>query len=177
MFGSNKVVRPSFIKSLFETFIILSVITGCNLKKPVTEAPMPDAQNISKDFFVDPKTNVARTFIFGMQSETEVGWLGERWITHGAQMVDHANIVFDVQENALVGKLVNPSFPNTPEKWEIALKIPIKAHYYFEKKKDEFGRESNEYIENSSRSHWSARPYMKLDLAGISFYKSSFEPT
>lgn len=173
MFGSVKHSSQSLFKSLVEISLILFVVTGCNLKKPVTETPMENPQNISKDFFVDPKTNVSKTFIFAMQSESEGGRQGEYYAMHGAQMVDNANLVFEVQESQLVGKLVHPSFPNNPEKWEIALSIPIKSHYYFEKKKDEFGRESNEYIENSSRSHWSARPFMKLDLAGITIFRSS----
>lgn len=177
MFGSGSFFSKSIAKSLFNTGLILIAFAGCNLKKPATEVPMENPESISKDFFVDPKTNVARTFIFGIQSETEVGWLGENYITHGMNFVDHANIVFDIQENDLIGKLVNPSFPDNPEKWEIAITIPIVSHYYFEKKKDEYGRESNEYIENSSRSHWSARPFLKLNLSGMKIHKWSYNPS
>jgi hypothetical protein len=177
MFGSGKLGLQSLTKSLFETILVVIFVSGCNLKKQAVEKPMENPENISKDFFVDPKTNVARTFIFGIQSENEVGWAGENYITHGMNFVDHANIVFDIQENDLIGKLVNPSFPDNPEKWEIAVTIPIISHYYYEKKKDDFGRETNEYIENTTRSHWSARPFLKLNLSGIQIHKYSYNPT
>lgn len=82
-------------------------------------------------------------------------------------MAMHCNIEFEITESYLVGKTIHPSFPDDRSRWKEALKIPIKSHYYFEQQKDAHGRDTNEWIENSSRSHWSARPMMKLDLASI----------
>jgi hypothetical protein len=49
------------------------------------------------------------------------------------------------------------------------IRIHISKHFYYELAKDEYGRETNNYIENDQRSDWSARPKMKLDLSSTSF--------
>src|SRR5690606_20536157 len=79
----------------------------------------------------------------------------------------HCNIHFKIYETKLVGRLVNPTFPDQPERWEEVIEIPILSHFYFENAKDSYGRETNTKIENAARSHWEARPWMTLDLSRI----------
>ncbi len=80
----------------------------------------------------------------------------------------HCNILFKILEDKLVGYIVNPSKLEEPlDNWGVYITIPVKDHLYVEKKKDGNGRELNEYTEESRRSDWSARPFVKLDLSGI----------
>ncbi len=166
--------RLNLIISLLVTTILGLSLGACSIKKSAEETPVPNIQNVSKDFFVDSTTGKSRIFLCGAASEVEVGGVSESWITHGIQALGHCNISFEVQERALIGRMVNPSFPTEPSRWEVAVTIPISKHYYYEKTKDEYGRESNKYIENSERSHWSARPFIKLELSGMEFQKVSY---
>ena len=155
--------------------LIVGSMNACTYKSPATEEPVPVESDIPKSFFVktelDKKTgktiNVPKKFLCGWASEMEVGQYAEWFYTNNAIVPEHCNLVFDITENALVGKLINPSFPNEPSRWEIVLSIPIASHHYVEREKDNAGRETNRVVRNSSRSHWSARPNMILDLNGI----------
>lgn len=165
-------LRPS--KSLYygTLFILLLTSSSCNslirgklFKDRATETPPPSEERIEKSFFVDP-SGKPKTFLCAWAPEMGRGWVGE-YVTLMVNNSPHCNIEFEVTERYLVGKIVHPSFPDDRNRWQEALKIPIAKHYYYEKNKDSYGRETNEFVENSSRSHWSARPMMTLDLASI----------
>src|SRR5690606_2456408 len=107
-----------------------------------------------------------KTFACGWAPEEENGRWG--WVyTHNYNYADHCNLQFKLYERKLVGRLVNPSFPNDPEKWEEVVEIPINNHFYYESARDAYGRDTSAKSENSARSHWEARPWMSLDLSRI----------
>lgn len=110
-----------------------------------------------------------KTFLCGWAPINENGFLANYMFTHAVHMSGHCNLEFEVTESLLIGRLVNPSFPNDRNRWKQVLAIPISQHHYVEKAKDGYGRETNEIIENKSRSDWSSRPNMKLNLGGIRF--------
>ena len=145
-------------------------------KERAAETPPPSDENIEKTFFKD-KNGKSKRFLCGWASETEVGFLGEGEFTHLYNGTPHCNIVFDIRKDTLVGLLVNPSFPEdnaaNRKHWREYIEIPIVSHFYLERAKDAHGRETNEWIENSNRSHESARPMLKLNLAGIQFRDAS----
>ncbi len=166
-------------KGSFSALVVagLALAAACTYKSPATETPVPSETETSKSFFittkVDPKTgqtiNVPKTFLCGWASEMETGWAAQTAYTNNVMVPEHCNIVFEITESKLLGKLINPSFPNDPTRWEVVLTIPIKSHYYTETEKDGAGRDTNRVIRNTSRSHWSARPNMDLDLDSINF--------
>jgi hypothetical protein len=154
--------------------VIVGSMNACTYKSPAVEEPVPVEADIPKSFFVtastDAKGKVTSTpkkFLCGWASEMEVGYTAEWFYTNNAIVPEHCNVVFEITERKLVAKLINPSFPNEPSRWAIAFTIPISSHHYTEREKDGSGRETNKVVRNTSRSHWSARPSMQLDLAGI----------
>ncbi|MCB0366004.1 MAG: hypothetical protein H6624_01760 [Bdellovibrionaceae bacterium] len=153
--------------------VIMATLFGCTgrgllngklFKERAAETPPPSEQRIEKSFFVDP-SGKPKTFLCAWAPEMGRGWIG-KYITLMVNEAAHCNIEFEITENYLVGKIIHPSFPEDRNRWKEALKIPISKHYYYEKNKDSYGRETNEWIENTSRSHWSARPMMTINLAG-----------
>ncbi len=169
--------KSGFIKAMTIGLITTVALAGCKgggvfngklFKERAAEKPAPSDEGVEKSFFVDAKGK-PKTFLCAWAPEIGRGFYGE----HMTLMVNeamHCNIEFEITENWLVGKTINPSFPNDRSRWKETLKIPIRSHYYYEKKKDQHGRQTNEWEENSSRSHWSARPMMKLDLASINVH-------
>ena len=115
-----------------------------------------------------------KTFLCGWAPITEQGWVSQEHMNHGVNMADHCNVEFEITEKSLVGKLVNPSFPTDRTRWKTAVVIPITKHYYVEKKKDSYGRDTTEDIKNDQRSDWTSRPLMDLDLAGIYITEPSY---
>ncbi len=146
------------------------LFNGKLFKERSAEKPAPTDDGIEKSFFVDA-SGKPKTFLCAIAPELGRGDAGEESYTSFVNETAHCNIEFEVTENYLVGKLIQPSFLNDRSRWEEMLRIPIKSHYYYEHAKDPHGRETNEWIENSSRSHWSARPMMKLDLTGLQLGK------
>lgn len=106
-----------------------------------------------------------KRFLFGRAPEREIGYVAEMLNTHGVPEFEHTNIEFRISNQQLIGYAVNPSYPNDVTRWQALIKIPIESHFYYERKKDANGRDTNEMIENTERSHESARPFMKLDLS------------
>lgn len=167
-------------KFSLNTFLKIGLLVGslvvlgrCTFRTPATETPKPDQQNIEKSFFVN-SNGKPKTFMCGWASINQVGIISEYTQTHNAPITTHCNMQFFITETDLLGKMINPSFPNDPGRWQTAVKIPIRSHYYYEKEKDSSGRDTTRFIENSSRSHWSARPYIKLNLTGLNILKSDF---
>ena len=156
------------------------LLTSCSLKKPAEVTPPPNIQNISKSFFLNSGNPSAagfqlngatpKTFACGWAPESENG--NAAWAyTHNYNYASHCNIKFKIFEKNLVGYLVNPS--QSEDKWEPVITIGIKKHYYYEKRRDENGRETNEYVEET-RSDWEARPYISLDLSTVSVQKWAY---
>lgn len=171
---AKTISKSTFTKALTVGLIAITALAGCKggglfngklFKERASEKPAPSDEGVEKSFFVDAKGK-PKTFLCAWAPEIGRGAGGEQ-ITLVANMAMHCNIEFEITESYLIGKTINPSFPNDRSRWKEALKIPIKSHYYYERQKDGHGRETNEWIENTSRSHWSARPMMKLDLAGM----------
>ncbi len=164
---------------------------GCSFKKPAVEEPFPDDGRISKSFFFNyqnGKLLSSKTFICGWAAhQLAAQGVGSR--ISGVNGSGHCNVEFEQTSNSLIGRLVNPTYPNDKERWEVFVTIPIKKHYYLEKRKDSRGRDTVDVVENTSRSHWSARPYMNLawenmqikpffigGLSGIGIEDVEFDP-
>lgn len=135
-------------------------------KERALETPAPSEHNISKSFFVKDNGE-KRTFLCGWAAERSRSAWGT-WYTQLYHQAMHCNIEFEITEKSLVGRVIHPSYPKDRTRWIKAVEIPIVKHFYYERNRDQYGRETNEYIENDRRSHWSARPEMRLDLAGMS---------
>jgi hypothetical protein len=188
----TKIKQVSFALAVMATLVFVS---ACTIRTPSTETPPPvdstDNTGIEKTFFEQvatinttedvggKKSNVVknivkrRTFVCGWAPISETGVIASAWLTHAAVMTNHCNIEFEITNSALIGRLVNPSFPNGDDpkhrnRWKEAIVIPIDNHYYYERAKDSYGRDTNEMVKNSSRSHYSARPLMDLGLDRLS---------
>ena len=150
------------------------VATGCSLRKRATETPVPNEQNFNKEFFFEKgDTAKPKRFIFG-KATTQVDSIAERGgALFMAQMNLHENIEFKLTNDYLIGYRVNPSFPNNRERWIPVLRIKISKHFYLEMRKDEYGRETKDLIENDQRSDWTRRPMMKLDLTDITYEENA----
>lgn len=184
--------QVSFAMTVMASMVLFS---ACTIRTPSTETPPPvdstDNTGIEKTFFEQvasvktveetggKKLNVVknivkrRTFVCGWAPISETGAMASAWLTHAAVMTNHCNIEFEITNNALIGRLVNPSFPNGDDpkhrnRWKEAIVIPIDNHYYYERAKDSYGRDTNEMVKNSSRSHYSARPLMDLGFDRLS---------
>ncbi len=163
---TQKHSKPLAVSILISLGILLT-LTSCTFKTPATETPVPNDELVEKSFFVDP-SGKAKTFMCGWASTSEVGYFNAN--THQALATEHCNVEFEISENYLIGKLVNPTYEKEPERLRSLITIPILRHFYYEKDKDDKGRETNVYVRNSSRSHWSARPYIELDLKRIRYH-------
>lgn len=159
-------------------------LLSCSIKKPATETPPPDVKGVQKSFFfdtvkgVDGKTElVPKDFACAWAPISKTGYLGEAYLAQFAPNVWHCNLRFKITQEALLGQQMNPSYPDDPTRWTTVISIPILKHYYYEKKKDGFGRETNEFEENSSRSDYSARTHMKLDFSRIRIENLTWDPT
>ena len=167
---ARSISRLNYGLSIFlATFFALSSLTACSgifsgqiFRERATETPPPDDYSVDKSFFVD-QNGKAKTFLCAWAPEVGRGWADGNIIPF-ENSTPHCNVEFQITENFLIAKLINPSFLDQPDRWTEFMRIPITKHYYYERNKDNHGRETNEWIENTSRSHWSARPKMKLDL-------------
>lgn len=154
---------------------ILVSLVACTIKKPARETPAPKSETLSKSFFLDEKGK-PKTFMIGLAPESESGYFSEHsqaGYANNVNLADHLNVVFEITESKLIGKEINPSLPDQPEKWKPVLTIGIKRHFYRELAKDDYGRDTQKEVENDSRSHWSARPEFELDLASTAFEGNS----
>ena len=149
------------------------VFTACSLKKPEQVTPVPSEEAFDVNFFVNQDGSFKK-FLFGVASESVAG----RWSTsfnYNKSM--HSNVIFDpyASEGWLIGRELSPS--RLHGKTQVGredlkylreiIRIPVTKRFYLEAARDSRGRETNEMIENVSRSHWKARPTMKLNLSGI----------
>ncbi len=148
-------------------------LIGCSLKKPAQEVPVPNEQVFAKSFFIGDDKDTP-TFLFGLTPEKEMGSDAPYFYTHSYPLSAHINVQFEINEKSLVAKVVNPSFPDDRSKWKSLFVIPIKRHFYIESGRDEFGRTTNRTVENSERSHWSARSHVELDLSSLSFLEVEY---
>lgn len=142
------------------------ILSGKLFKERAAETPAPNEQVVDKSFFQDP-TGQPKTFACAWAPDVSKGDLGENVLTPLVNMSQHCNIEFEITQSYLVGRMINPSYPDDRTRWKEAIKIPIRKHFYYEQAKDSHGRETNQWVENDQRSHWSARPKMTLDLSGL----------
>ncbi|MGZ3724141.1 MAG: hypothetical protein ACXVA9_14455, partial [Bdellovibrionales bacterium] len=140
------------------TFFAMASLAGCSglfsgqiFKERAAETPAPDESMIDKSFFVDA-SGKPKTFLCAWAPEVGRGW-AESFIAPFVNEQAHCNVEFEVTESYLVAKVINPSYLDQRDRWTEMLKIPISKHFYYERNKDAHGRETNEWIENSSRSH------------------------
>ncbi len=154
-------------KRTFLIGLLSFALTACNAKlfnERPSETPAPSDERIEKSFFQDP-SGKPKTFLCGWAPVSTRGEYGH-YNTHLVHEMAHCNVEFEVTQNHLVGRMLNPSEPNNRGLYREVFRIPIQKHFYYEKDKDQYGRELNKFIENE-RSDWSARPMMKLNLSGM----------
>jgi hypothetical protein len=184
----------SMVSALVVCASLGSLAIGCTVRTPPAETPIPSPEAIDKSFFVDrvrEKVEVRaaqfdasgkrvreaefqerealkpKSFLCGWAPITETGAIAQAVLVHGVHMAGHCNIEFEIAQDALIGRLVSPTHANDRSRWKQIITIPISSHYYLERSRDSYGRETADWVENSGRSDWSARPKMKLDLSGI----------
>lgn len=150
--------------------LLFAVVVNCSLRKRGVETPAPNEQVRSKDFFFEKgDPNKPKRFLLGVAPiQTDAD--GEEWETFLAQDALHINIEFEITNDKLIGLQVNPSFLNDRSKWSKVLEIDITKHFYYEYRKDEYGRDTRELIENDQRSDFSRRTHMRLDLSSVHFF-------
>lgn len=167
------------ISSQALVLVLLFAFSACSYKAPPKETPAPtnSGKRIPKTFFADfdSKGNVTRykTFACGWSPEKVAGRWGTEIFAY-YNHADHCNMIFVPTETALIGKLVNPSYPDDIERWSNVISIPITKHYNYEPELDKYQRKTHREIENSTRDHWSARPYIELDLKGLQIQEWSY---
>lgn len=140
--------------------------SGCTLKETAVETPYASESRFDKNFFFKTDKDgkkVPKTFLAGWTPTSTAGNPNEVLLTQ-LNRTGHVNIEFDITENLLIGKAVSMSDPNRAN-WKTVITIPITKHYYLEAQKDGRGRDTNMQIENTQRSHFSARPFMDLDFS------------
>ncbi len=172
------------MKLAIQLVLLLVVASGCSLRKRALETPVPNEQVVSREYFfkggdiTKPKRFVLGTAPIAMDSSAE------GTVSFIMQQNLHVNIEFIPTENSLIGYEVNPSFLDNSEaclkdankcnhdrsKWSKVIEIPVTKNFYYENRKDEYGREMREMIENDQRGHWSRRTHMKLNLTGTQFF-------
>jgi Pregnancy-associated plasma protein-A len=158
------------MKKAIGLIFLLAVVANCSLRKRALETPVPNEQVRSKDFFFkNGDINQSKRFVLGT-APIGMDTSAEGLIRFIMQENLHVNVEFVATENRLIGLEVNPSFPEDRSKWSKVIEIPILKHFYSENRKDEYGRETRELIENDQRSHWSRRTHMRLDLTGVQFF-------
>lgn len=184
MKSRSRLWEPLF-RSQVTVLLFSLLISNCTLKKTAPEHPYRSESRVSKSFFEskNPQGRVfLKTFIAGWSPHASAGQYSSNVFVH-YNYAEHTNLVFEIQEEKLVGKMIIPSFISKNQdclerdseaakacraRWPNVVTFPIKNHFYYERTKDSRGRETDVYTENSNRSHWSARPEMNVDLRGIS---------
>lgn len=175
----KQVTKTLLSQLIFTALLSLSPLalglSGCSQVVPQTEAPYPSEGRIEKSFFfnMDAQGNIVspKTFACGYSFENVANGT-ENYQLGNVNDALHCNLEFEQTENQLIARRVTPSVENRND-WVIEFAIPIRSHFYLEKSKDSRGRETNQVIENSSRSHWSARPYMNLEFSALSFDRAN----
>jgi len=156
---------PRELLAVFQSlrWLAILMLVACSLKKTAQETPVPKQNTFNKSFFV--KANGARkTFLCGWMPMNRVGIVGLQTIENGYQLSSHCNVQFFIEKNTLVAKLINPSYPKDSSRWKSLVGFPITKHFYRENKKDGHGRDTNEIVENTTRSEWQARSHLEVSF-------------
>lgn len=154
---------------IFSIVILAMGLVHCSFKKLSSEHPYPAEARVKKSFFYQATKSgrlQPRTFLAGWSPEYTAGGPDQVMLTN-MDYAGQTNIQFEVTRHLLVGRKINPSYPNDPRRWDVIVTIPITKHFYLERQKDSRGRDTDTWFENDQRSDYSARPYMNLDLTGI----------
>ena len=152
---------------------MLIFVTACSYTTPQTRVPTPLDGKTNKEFFRNAD-GTPKTFVCAYAPLNAVGFKGKRYNVHNASTLPACNVQFEITENLLIGRQVNPSIKD-PNGWAKIVTIPISSHYTFRQKEDKYGRKMNEWIEDSKRDKWDARPSMKLKLRGFQIHDWAME--
>ncbi len=165
-------MRLILITALFLSF----GLTACDVNKRDPETPAPTVKRVKSDFFfeysADRSTFKSRRFLFGMATEDKTGVYRDITMDHfNHYSYGSSNIEFDFNEEGtkLIGRLVNPTYPNNKNKWQVLLTFDVSRSYYQENRVDGSGRTSNDQIERTDRSHPHARTYIDIELSSLRF--------
>ena len=149
---------------------------ACQVNKRDPQTPAPTIKRVSTDFFFrfspDRRVYKSRRFLFGMMAEDKTGryrnFQHEHYNPFGS-----ANVEFEFNEEGtqLIGRLVNPTYPDNKDKWTILLTFNVSRSYYEENRVDPSGRTSNDIIQRSDRSDPKARPFIDIDLSSMQVHQ------
>ncbi len=161
---------------LIATFFFTAALTACTVNKRDPQTPVVTAKRVKTDFFfeysADRSTYKSRRFLFGMATEDKAGRYRDINFDHyNRYAYGSSNIEFEFNEagDKLIGRLVNPTYPNNKNKWQVLLTFNISRSYYEENVVDGTGRTSNDRIERVDRSDPRARTYIDLELSSLKF--------
>ena len=159
---------------LLTTLIFGFVFTACSVNKRDPQTPPLTVKKVSTDFFFefsgDRKSYKSKRFLFGSSIEDKTGLYSGIFLDH-YNTSGSANIEFEfnAEGSKLVGKLVNPTYPNNKDKWEVFLTFDISGNYYEENRVDPSGRQSQDVIRRTDKSDPRARPFIDIELSSLRF--------
>ena len=151
---------------LLTTLIFGFVFTACSVNKRDPQTPPLTVKKVSTDFFFefsgDRKSYKSKRFLFGSSIEDKTGLYSGIFLDH-YNTSGSANIEFEfnAEGSKLVGKLVNPTYPNNKDKWEVFLTFDISGNYYEENRVDPSGRQSQDV---STFYEWSLKVVISKKL-------------
>ena len=126
----SPVLSPVFSPVLFSGLAVAAIaaLAACTVRTPTTETPIPTDRGIDKSFFVETQSTMKqgkavteikpKTFLCGWAPISETGAISSRFLLHAVHMSNHCNMQFEVTEEALIGRLVNPTYPKEPARWK-----------------------------------------------------------
>ena len=165
-------MRSILIISLFFSL----AFTACSVSKRDPQTPAPTFKKVSTDFFFefnkDRTSYKSRRFLFGMSAEDKTGRFRDLTLDHW-NMFGSSNVEFEFNEEGdrLIGRLVNPSYPNEKDKWKIIITFAVSDSYYEENRVDRSGRQGNDIIRRNNRSDPRARPFIDLELSSMTIHQ------
>lgn len=163
----------------FITVLLLVLQGACSLKTPEVKTPAPNDRKKDKSFFVEfvneggKTVQKSRTFQCAWAPISETGYYAGWFFAHGANIADHCNIEWRIEEHYLLGRKIDPSTDR--KDWKTIISIPIRGHFKTVQDKDDKGRVKKDIVDKSDEGHWSRLPYMNLDVPGIEIHSWAYD--
>ena len=162
---------------LLASITIFLGLTACEVNKRDPQTPAPTIKRVKIDFFFefneDRTSFKSRRFLFGISTEDRVGrhrsWAPMDHFNRYGYGSSNIEFEFNQEGTKLLGKLVNPTYPNDKDKWQLLVTFNVSRSYYEENRVDSTGRTSDDRIQRTDRSDPLARPYIDLELSSMKF--------
>lgn len=170
-------------------FCVLFTTTSCTYVTPEAEDPkvglleagfvMHDGVlSIKKSFFgieTDESkktvTNTNKKWLCGEAVINQAGYYKNLAGLNYTPRTGHCNLRFQISDDgsALLAREIDPDYSEF-ENMPLIYSIPITQHYFYEKERDSRGRELNRFGAVTNRSNWQLRPYIDLNLRGMTTF-------